>query len=265
MNPALLADGPPCTRDRGSRARGPLRGPGRRALRWRWVRSPLLRLAHLGIMLYIALNALRNELCFLTRVRPPPRGRPAGCGGLVRGAGAPRILFVDVDQALLNGIYLGFFGLVVLTLVLVRLADGMIEAADHNPGADRATRPKPPPAAAAAGPPEPAHPADTGGPRQVEEAVLEALLHPAVAAREAGRGSRRSSTSRPRWRAEGERVWGAPSPEPALRAGRVGGGVRVAVHRPHHRGWGAGAPGARILETSLRPENSVRVGAYPSS
>ena len=29
------------------------------------------------------------------------------------------ILFVDVDQALLNGIYLGFFALVVLTLVLV--------------------------------------------------------------------------------------------------------------------------------------------------
>lgn len=90
-------------------------------LRWRWVRSPLLRLVHLGIMLYIALNALRNELCFLTHIEFDLRREAGqqGAEGSFVGQVLHDVLFVDVDQALLNGIYLGFFALVVLTLVLV--------------------------------------------------------------------------------------------------------------------------------------------------
>lgn len=92
-----------------------------RALGWGWVHRPALRIAHLLVMGYIAFNAIRGEFCFLThweedlRVRAGQEGSEASFIGQL----LHDILFVETDPALLNGIYLAYFGLVLLTFLVV--------------------------------------------------------------------------------------------------------------------------------------------------
>lgn len=89
---------------------------------WAWIRRPLLRVAHLGIMTYIVGNAVRGELCFLTHWEWDLR-EAAGqtepqdlsfVGGLLHD-----LLFLDVEQAVLDRWYLAFGVLVLLVTVAV--------------------------------------------------------------------------------------------------------------------------------------------------
>ncbi len=97
---------------------------------WRWVRNLKFRLIHLAIMAYIAVNAIRGELCFLTywerdlrnaagqRIREEA-GRKIREDMSFVGRLLHNILFVDVDQRVLHGIYLGLAALLVVGVVLV--------------------------------------------------------------------------------------------------------------------------------------------------
>ena len=94
---------------------------------WAWVRRPGLRLFHLGVMAYIVVNALRGELCFLTHWEAHLR-RAAGqvdrdgldldrvsfVGRLLR-----EVLFLRVEQPVLDRWYLAFGVLVLLVTVAV--------------------------------------------------------------------------------------------------------------------------------------------------
>lgn len=92
-------------------------------LRWRWIRNPGFRLTHLAIMGYIAFNALRGELCFLTiwesELRQAAGQRSDGeisfVGRLFRDA-----LYVQVPQERLDRYYLFFGALVLISIVFVR-------------------------------------------------------------------------------------------------------------------------------------------------
>jgi hypothetical protein len=111
--------------------------------RWEWVRNPWFRLSHLGIMVYIAQNAIQGELCFLTHMEADLR-REAGqtpdqvsfIGKVLRD-----LLYVDVEPALLNGIYLAFFGVVLISLVGVRprLRQRSCDRATPQRGVERPT------------------------------------------------------------------------------------------------------------------------------
>jgi hypothetical protein len=91
-------------------------------LRWRWVRNPWFRFAHLGIMAYIAINAARGELCFLTLWEQDLRERAGQetdeqisfVGRLLRD-----VLFVETPQATLQFIYYAFGALVLVSLFCV--------------------------------------------------------------------------------------------------------------------------------------------------
>jgi hypothetical protein len=89
------------------------------ALGWSWIRSPWFRFAHLAIMAYIAFNAVRGELCFLTHIEFDLRREAGqqGAEGSFVGQLLHDILFVDMDQGVLNGIYLAFFAVVLACLV----------------------------------------------------------------------------------------------------------------------------------------------------
>jgi len=92
-------------------------------LGWRWIRNPWWRCAHIAIMGYIAFNAIRGELCFLTIWEADLR-RDAGqidaddlsfIGRVFRD-----MLYVEVPQKTLDVIYLVVAGLVLASVLLVR-------------------------------------------------------------------------------------------------------------------------------------------------
>jgi len=93
------------------------------ALGWSWVRSPWWRVAHLAIMAYIAFNAVRGELCFLTIWEAELR---RSAGQLERdqisfiGRVFRDVLYVEVPQRTLDRIYLVFGAMVVASLLFVR-------------------------------------------------------------------------------------------------------------------------------------------------
>ena len=85
-------------------------------LGWRWVRNLPLRLVHALIMGYIVVDAVLGKLCFLTLWEESLR-RAAGQESLhdisFVGRMLHEILFVEVDQSILNGIYIAV-GVLVL-------------------------------------------------------------------------------------------------------------------------------------------------------
>lgn len=94
------------------------------ALRWSWVRNPWFRVVHLGIMVYIAQNAIRGELCFLTIWEHDLR---AAAGQTLSakdewsfvGRLLHDILFVDMPQDELDVYYLVFGGVVLAATLFV--------------------------------------------------------------------------------------------------------------------------------------------------
>jgi hypothetical protein len=101
-------------------------------LDWRWIRAPLFRLPHLGIMGYIVFNAIQGGTCILTQwerslriaegqMRPAP-GQPGQfwvyderisfVGRLLRD-----VLYFEVPQPVLDKVYIAIGVLVVVTLI----------------------------------------------------------------------------------------------------------------------------------------------------
>ena len=88
-------------------------------LGWEWVRRPVLRLIHLGVVLVVA---LQSELCFLTDWEIGLRERAGK--GIEEASFIGRLLhewlFVEVELAVLQRIYLAFGALVLAGLFAVR-------------------------------------------------------------------------------------------------------------------------------------------------
>jgi len=98
-------------------------------LRWRWVRNPVFRLAHLACVLFVAVEAVLGVVCPLTRWEHDLRveagqrmwsreGREEDLsfvGRLIHD-----VLYYDVSQATLNRAYVVFGGLVLLIYLAVR-------------------------------------------------------------------------------------------------------------------------------------------------
>jgi len=86
--------------------------------RWQWVRGPVFRLLHFGIVLVVA---LQQELCFLTNWEIDLRARAGK--GIEEASFVGRLLhdwlFVDVDLATLQKSYIAFGVLVLIGLFTV--------------------------------------------------------------------------------------------------------------------------------------------------
>ena len=91
-------------------------------LGWAWIRNPWFRLSHLGVMVFVAAQGAVGRLCPLTTWEWELRRRAGqeGQEGTFVGRLAHDVLFVDVPQATLNWIYVGFAALVVATWIAVR-------------------------------------------------------------------------------------------------------------------------------------------------
>lgn len=90
-------------------------------LRWRFVRRPLFRFLHLGLVVLVALQAVADVLCPLTVLEAWLRrraGRPVEeatfLGRLIH-----ELLFVDLAPRVLTALYVGFAALCLGTLWLV--------------------------------------------------------------------------------------------------------------------------------------------------
>ena len=86
--------------------------------RWEWVRGPLFRIIHFAIVLVVV---LQQELCFLTEWEIELRSRAGK--GVEEASFIGRLLhewlFVDVELATLQKIYIAFGVLVLLGLFAV--------------------------------------------------------------------------------------------------------------------------------------------------
>lgn len=93
-----------------------------RFLGWRFVRSLAYRLVHLGLIAFVALQALLGRLCPLTlwEARLRESGRASGTPpvSFVR-QWVGRILFVDAEPWVFTIAYVMFLGLVIMTWALV--------------------------------------------------------------------------------------------------------------------------------------------------
>ena len=91
-------------------------------LRWGWIRGFWFRIAHLGTIVWVAVQGMCGEICPLTIWSRQLR-REAAIEGQERtfvGQLAYDILFVDVPQPTLDKIYVAFALLVLVTFVFCR-------------------------------------------------------------------------------------------------------------------------------------------------
>lgn len=92
------------------------------ALRWSWVRNPVFRLTHLGLIAFIAIQGTFDRICPLTiwehdlRVR----ARQEAVEGSFIGRLCREWLYVDVPQESLNRAYVVFALVVASTFLFVR-------------------------------------------------------------------------------------------------------------------------------------------------
>ena len=90
--------------------------------RWEWVRRPIFRLSHLTVTTIVAVQALLKVTCFLTDWEKELR-RLAGKVEIEEASFIGRLLhewlFVDVELATLQKIYIAFGVLVLLGLFAV--------------------------------------------------------------------------------------------------------------------------------------------------
>ncbi|MHC4513808.1 MAG: DUF2784 domain-containing protein [Planctomycetota bacterium] len=90
-------------------------------LRWRFVRNLWFRLAHLLVILVVAVQAAGGVLCPLTTWELELRHEAGQRGeeGTFVGRLLRDLLYVDVPSETLNIVYIAFAGLVLLSLFLV--------------------------------------------------------------------------------------------------------------------------------------------------
>jgi hypothetical protein len=91
--------------------------------RWRWIRNLAFRLAHLGLVLYVAGESILGVTCPLTdweyrlRLAAGQRGEQniSFVGRLIRS-----LIFYDFPPAFFTALYVGFGALVLVTCVFIR-------------------------------------------------------------------------------------------------------------------------------------------------
>ncbi len=91
------------------------------ALGWEWVRDPVFRCLHLGLVAFVGVNDVLGNICFLTiwenRLRAKAgqqRSDRSFIGKVVHS-----LLMCDLDERTLRRIRLTFFAVVVVTFVAV--------------------------------------------------------------------------------------------------------------------------------------------------
>ena len=92
-------------------------------LRWRWVRNPWFRVAHLAVIVFVAVQGAGFDvLCPLTTWEQDLRERAGqqGYEGSFVGRLCHDVLFVDVPLSVLNWSYVAFAALVLATFYFVR-------------------------------------------------------------------------------------------------------------------------------------------------
>ncbi|MBG0790570.1 MAG: DUF2784 domain-containing protein [Desulfovibrionaceae bacterium] len=92
-------------------------------LGWRFVRNPWFRFSHVGLMGFVLAETVAGALCPLTvwetALRRAAGHGPAGEGQTFVGYWLGRLLFHDFTQTQFAVAYGLFFGLILLTLLLV--------------------------------------------------------------------------------------------------------------------------------------------------
>lgn len=86
-------------------------------LAWPGVRSPLFRYLHLGLMLFVASEALLGLVCPLTVWEDALRGETSRSGFLARWLG--RLIYYDLPAWLFTTAYVTLAVALIITLVLI--------------------------------------------------------------------------------------------------------------------------------------------------
>ena len=86
--------------------------------RWRWVSSFWFRIAHLGAIVFVAIEAVIGLACPLTVWEATLRGQVSEHTTFIERLVAP-ILFFDLPRWVFTALYLGFAVLVALTFWIV--------------------------------------------------------------------------------------------------------------------------------------------------
>ena len=91
------------------------------ALGWQWTRNFTFRIAHLGAILLVCVEALTGVMCPLTTLEDSLRRRAGDTQypGEFLGYWAHRLIFYDFSPATFTAMYVAFAILVVLTFYLV--------------------------------------------------------------------------------------------------------------------------------------------------
>lgn len=87
------------------------------ALGWPWVRNPVLRIAHLAAILFVAAEALIGVMCPLTVWEDALRGRASEKGFIARWI--HDVMFYELPGWVFTVAYVSFAGVVAVTLWLV--------------------------------------------------------------------------------------------------------------------------------------------------
>lgn len=85
--------------------------------RWPGVRSPLFRYLHLGVMLFVAAEALLGIVCPLTLWEDALRGEASRSGFIAHWIG--RLIYYDLPAWVFTTAYVVFALALIMTLVLV--------------------------------------------------------------------------------------------------------------------------------------------------
>jgi hypothetical protein len=90
------------------------------ALRWQWTRNFTFRIAHLGAILLVCVEALSGVMCPLTTLEDSLRRRAgdAQYPGEFLGYWAHRLIFYDFAPSTFTAIYIAFAVLIVITFLL---------------------------------------------------------------------------------------------------------------------------------------------------
>jgi hypothetical protein len=83
-------------------------------LGWRWIHNFWLRAAHLGAILFVAVESLAGLMCPLTVWEDLLRGKDAGGAGFIQ-RWVSRMLYYDLPGSAFTAIYVLFAAIVVMT------------------------------------------------------------------------------------------------------------------------------------------------------
>ncbi|HYL57504.1 MAG TPA: DUF2784 domain-containing protein [Candidatus Acidoferrales bacterium] len=90
-------------------------------LRWSWVRNLKFRLAHLGAIMLVVVEAIAGAMCPLTTMEARLRERAgdAPSAGDFIARSVHRLIFYDLPPRAFTVIYVAFAVIVIVTLILV--------------------------------------------------------------------------------------------------------------------------------------------------